>query len=123
MARALSVNDGKGHVNDCASQPRSCEGIDCRGKRAAWASTTEKSRHLRHESWEAKAGVAAAAAVVLFAPAPTLLGFEASSLERSGRDDVGIGGGASDAGCLTRLAADLVVSEPKPIDRADLLGG
>jgi hypothetical protein len=50
-----------------------------------------------------------------------LFGFDASSLERSGRDEVGIGGGAADSGRAVGTVG-VLEAELKPIDNADFLG-
>ena len=119
IARALSVRLGKGEVRFWASQERSVVGSDWRGKRAAWLSGPEKSRHKRQESEdcdETCPGVVCG------------LGLEACSAARSGRDDRGIGGGLplvtkSLVFCVFDILEGVSVLLPKPIERADLLGG
>lgn len=76
IARALSVGEVNGAVRWVASQSR--EGTVWRGKVAAWLSGAEKSRHLRQDCLDDDVWVA---------------GFEPGVLERSGREDRGIGGG------------------------------
>ena len=59
------------------------DGTLCRGKRAAWASTVEKSRHCKHR---------------LESDMAPGLGLDACKAAKSGRDERGIGGGASPPG-------------------------
>lgn len=115
----MSVNDEKGDVSDCASHPRSCDGIDCRGKRAACVSTAEKSRHFKQAPWPDAADTADAVAPFVV-PAAALFGFDASSFERSGLDEAGTGGGV-DSGRAVGTAG-VLEAELKPIVNADLLG-
>jgi hypothetical protein len=106
-ARALSVSDVNGDVTFCAIQFVSVEGRDCRGKRAAWVSGPEKSRHLRQH-----------ADVGPFTPG---LGLEACRAVRSGREDRGIGGGEPDVGRPVGNGGGVSVSLFIAKSRADLL--
>ena len=76
------MGEVKGDVSCPASQ--SSEGTVCRGNLAACLSGPEKSRHLRHVAVGAAEGVDNNNGI---------LGFVAIILDRSGRDDIGIGGG------------------------------
>jgi hypothetical protein len=77
MALALSVGPSNGAVSSRANQRISSEGIDSRGKRAAWASGAEKSRQIRQFTGATAFG----------------FGFEAEIAAMSGREESGIGGG------------------------------
>jgi len=120
IARALSVVDGKGAVSWLASHPTSKDGKDCRGKRAACASAAEKSRQCRHEV----AGAEDAAGAV----APFVLGLDARSAARSGREEVGMGGGAPLTGGTEPGLSDgrgggaPFALVPNPISSADRFG-
>ena len=120
ITRALSVRDGKGAVSWVASQSR--DGTDSRGNFVACVSGPEKSRQIKQEF---------AFCVVCSncdddAPA---LGLVANILVRSGREDMGIGGGAlpfiegQGLGALPSASLGLESSNVFiPEERADLLG-
>jgi hypothetical protein len=55
------------------------------------------------------------------APFADVFGLDASSLERSGRDEAGIGGGVAASGCAIGTAG-VLEAELKPIVNADFLG-
>lgn len=108
IALALSVGEGNGSVKLRASQFTSCEGIDWRGKRAAWLSGPEKSRHRMQTP------------ALEVAP---ILGFEACSAARSGREDIGIGGGDALVGRSVGRGGGASVDLFMAKLRADLRGG
>ena len=120
IARALSVRDGKGAVSWVASQSR--DGTDSRGNLVACVSGPEKSRQIKQEF---------AFCMVCGGcddDAPTL-GFVADILVRSGREDMGIGGGAlpftEGLGLGVLPSASLGLDSPTlfiPKERADLMG-
>lgn len=129
MTRALSVAEGKGAVNSLASQPISCEGSVSRGYCAARWSGPEKSRHTRQQVFDVPAEATGCAE-------PLKRGFVAWILERSGRDECGIGGGVPfgavlSAGVLLGLpgTGGALFKPPKPVWRilfrscADGVGG
>ena len=80
----------------------------------------EKSRHFRQDPWPGAADAAGTAALFVV-PLAVVLGLDANNLERSGREDAGIGGGASDPGLASGTGGGLAVLL-KPKDSADLLG-
>ena len=80
----------------------------------------EKSRHFRQDPWPGAADAAGTAALFVV-PLAVVLGLDANNLERSGREDAGIGGGASDPGLASGTGGSLAVLL-KPKDSADLLG-
>lgn len=67
------------------------------------------------------AGAAAVAATPFIVPSAAVFGFDASNLERSGRDEVGTGGGAADSGRTVGTAGGFE-AELKPIVNADFFG-
>lgn len=78
ITRAFSVSEENGDVSWWASHPRSCDGIDWRGKRAACASTAEKSLHFRqHAVSSEEDGLTACARPVWPDEVPLSFGFEA----------------------------------------------
>lgn len=87
IARALSVNEGKGLVSWVASQ--SIDGTVSRGNVLAWLSGPEKSRHLRHDGSNGVTGTEAED------PGRGILGFVAIIFDKSGREDIGTGGGVA----------------------------
>lgn len=102
-------------MSSFASQPKSCVGSDSRGYCAARVSGPEKSRHTRHSVLEVPTGPVA--------PGRELWkrGLVALSLERSGRDPVGTGGGtllSLSEGVLFGLGGMLLFSPPNPRCRA-----
>ena len=80
----------------------------------------EKSRHFRQDPWPGAADAAGIAALFVV-PLAVVLGLDANNLERSGREDAGIGGGASDPGLASGTGGSLAVLL-KPKESADLLG-
>ena len=80
IARALSVGEGKGDVSCAARLSR--EGTVWRGNLEAWVSGAVKSRQMRQEGVEEEETNEVG------------FGFVAKIFERSGREPMGIGGGA-----------------------------
>ena len=81
----------------------------------------EKSRHFRQDPWPEAVDAAGTTALLVAPLAVVVLGLDANNLERSGREDAGIGGGASDPGLASGTGGSLAVLL-KPKDSADLLG-
>lgn len=81
IARALSVGEGKGDVSCVARLSR--EGTVWRGNLEAWVSGAVKSRQMRQEGMEEEEETNEEG-----------FGLVARILERSGREERGIGGGA-----------------------------
>ncbi|KAG9967373.1 hypothetical protein KCU61_g102, partial [Aureobasidium melanogenum] len=73
------------------------------------------------DPWSGVAEATVFAAAPFVVPFATTFGFDAISLERSGRDEVGIGGGVADSGRAVGTAGAFEAAL-KPIVNADLFG-